>query len=71
MYGTNAGARKEGSDGLPGHRHVDRDSIAFLDAVRLEKVGDTADFAEELAVADFAAFTRLVGLVDDGGLGFE
>lgn len=66
--GTDTRAGEECSDGLPCHRHVDRDGVALFDTIRLEDVGDAADFAEQLLVADFGAFTWLVGLVDDSGL---
>ena len=38
--GTNASACEEGSDGLPGHRQVDGDSVALLDTPGLEYVCD-------------------------------
>ena len=66
--GTNASACEEGSDGLPGHGHVDRDGVALLHAVGLEDVGEAAHFAEELAERDLAALAGLVCLVDDGRL---
>ena len=53
---------------MPGHGEVYGDGVALLDAEGLEDVRDAADFAQELAIADFTAFTRLVGLVDDCGL---
>jgi hypothetical protein len=65
---TNASASKEGSHGLPGHGEVDRDSIALLDAKRLENIGDRTDLAEQFCVGDFTAITGFVSFVDDRGL---
>jgi hypothetical protein len=65
---TNTSTGKESRNGLPCHREIDGDGIAFLDAERLENIGDWADFAEKLRVANFAAFTRFIGFIDDSGL---
>ena len=68
VQGTDTRAGQEGRDGLPGHRHVDRDGVALADAVVLEDVGKPGDLAEELAVANVLVLAGLVGLVDDGSL---
>lgn len=68
MDGTDTGAGHEGSHGLPGHRQVDGDGVALLDAPRLEDVGDAAGLAEELAVADLGALRGLICFVDDSSL---
>lgn len=68
MDGTDTSTGEEGSDGLPGHRQVYGDGIAFLDAERFEDIGDAANLAEEFSVCDLAALTGLISFVDDGSL---
>ena len=68
MDRTNTGAGEEGGDSLPGHGHVDGDSVAFLHAVRLQNVCDAAHLAKQLAEADFAALTGFIGLVNNSSL---
>ncbi len=53
---------------MPGHREVDGDGVALLDTIGLEDVGDAAGLAEQLAIADLSALTRLISFVDDGSL---
>ena len=69
--GAEAGAGEEGGDCLPGHGHVDGDSVTLLDAPLLENVRDAAGLAKELAIADLAALAGLISLVDDGCLYVE
>ena len=49
------------------HRHVDRDAVARLDAELLQHVGELADFAVQILVAQHAGVARLA-FPDDGGL---
>lgn len=68
MNRPDPGAREECSDCMPGHGQVNGDGITLFDAEFLEDIGDATDFAEELAVCDFFAFSWLVGFVDNGHL---
>lgn len=68
VYGTNAGAGKESSDGLPGHGQVYGDGISFLDAETLEDVRDRANLAKKFGVSDETTFTGLIGLINNGCL---
>lgn len=61
-------AGEKDCDGLPRHRKVNGDGIAFLETEGFENIGDAADFAEKLGVSDFPSFSGLISLVDDGGL---
>ena len=54
--------------GFGDHRQVDRDRVAFLDALVLEDVGEAADVLVKLLVGDIFGITRLVALEDDRGL---
>src|SRR3954469_22921405 len=63
----NAGARLHRHDRLHGHRHVDEDAIALLDAARLERIREPADFLVELLVGDLGDLA-VIGLEDDGHL---
>jgi hypothetical protein len=67
--GTDASAGEEGSDGLPCHRKIDGDSIAFPDTEGLEHIGNAGDFVEQLRVGDVSVFIWFIGFVDDGSLG--
>src|SRR5256885_5616947 len=62
------GAREHGDRELGHHRHVDRDPVALLDAVPLERRGEPADFAVEVPVGQDAAVPGLA-FPDQGGLG--
>jgi hypothetical protein len=53
---------------LGDHRQVDRDAVALADAEPLEGVGEAAHVAVQLAVADAAAFLRVVAFPQDRGL---
>ena len=66
--GTDTSASEESGNGVPGHGHVNGNSVTLLDPHALEDVRDAADFAEKLSIGDFAAVVRFIGLVDDGGL---
>jgi len=62
---TNASASKKRGYGLPSHGEIDGDSVPFLDTERLQDIGDRANLAEKLRIANFATFTGFVGLVND------
>ena len=67
--GADAGAGQHGDGQLRRHAHVNGDAVAFLDAERLEDVGELLNFAMELLIgkgADFAGLT----FPDDGGFVF-
>jgi hypothetical protein len=63
--GTNARTSEEGGDGLPGHRKVDRDSVAFLDTEGLEYIGNAGDFVQQFSKGDLTARARLISFVDN------
>ena len=50
------------------HRHVQHHAIACLHAEGFERVGELADFAVQLFVADVPAHARIVAFEDDRGL---
>ena len=70
MDGTDARTGEEGSDGLPCHGKIDRDSVAFLDTKGLEYIGDAGDFMQQLSVGDVSALGWFISFVYDGSLGF-
>ena len=47
------------------HRHIDGDTVAFLDAVRLHHVGELADLAVQLFVGDARVLLGIVAFPDD------
>src|SRR6185295_4494787 len=66
---TDTGAGEHGVSRLGDHRQVDRDSVAALDPLRLQHIGEAADFLMQLAIGDVARFCRrIVRLPDDGDL---
>ena len=66
--GTDAGAGEEGRNSLPGHGKVYGDRGSFLDAKRLENIGNFADFAHEFSIGDERACIGFIGFVNDGRL---
>jgi hypothetical protein len=68
VHCANARARKESCNGLPGHREVYGDGIAFFHAKFLEDVGYARYLAEEFGVCDLTTFTWLICFVDDRSL---
>ena len=52
MNRADARAGEHRVGGLRDHRHVDGDAVALLDAVRLQHVGEAADFVVQLAIGD-------------------
>ena len=61
------GTGQHRDDQLGDHRHVDRDDVALLHPQALEDVGELADLAEQVLIAEHAALARLA-LPDDRGL---
>ena len=55
---------------LRNHAHVDRDAIAFLDAERLQHIGEPADFVMQLLIGQRANFAGLA-FPDDRGFVFS
>ena len=68
MHRTDPSTGKECGGSVPGHRKVDGDGVALLDAEGLEDIRDAADLAEQLAVRDKITFAWFIGFVDDGSL---
>lgn len=68
VHSTNTSASEEGSGRVPCHGQVNTDGIALVHTKLLKDVGDPASLAEKLGVGDSRALTRLIGLVDNGGL---
>ena len=65
--GADARAGEQGDGQLGRHAHVDGDAIAFLDAERLEGVGELLHFGVELGVGEAANLAGLA-LPDERGL---
>lgn len=68
MDGTDAGAGKEGGNGVPSHGEVDADCVALADAKLLEDICDSACLAQKLSIGHNSSLAGLVSLVDNGGL---
>src|SRR5262245_25807287 len=69
MDRSDAGAGEHGVSRFGDPREVVRDSVAALDPLRLQHIGDAADFLMELAIGNVARFCRrIVRLPDDGDL---
>ena len=67
VRGADPGTGQRRDDQLGDHRHVDRHDVALLDAQALEHVGELADLAEQVLVAEHPALAGLA-LPDQGGL---
>ena len=63
---ADARAGEQGDGQLRRHAHVDGDAVAFLDAERLEGVGEALDFGVQLGVGEAANLAGLA-LPDEGG----
>lgn len=50
---------------MPGHGQIHRHGIALFDTKGFEYIGDRADFAQELCIADLSAFIGLIGFIND------
>ncbi len=59
VCGPDARTSQHGDGGLGNERHVDGDAVAGLDAELLEGVGELADFAVQVLVAQHARIARL------------
>jgi hypothetical protein len=70
VNGANACTGEEGSNSLPCHGKIDRDSVAFPDTKGLEHIGDAGDFMQQLSVSDVPAFSWFISFVDNGSLGY-
>ena len=73
MSGANAGAGLHGGDNFDRHWHIDQHAVAFLDAVRLQRVRKLTDLVIELPVADLGdlAVVCLENNSNLVGLGFK
>ncbi len=58
-------AGEHGIGRLGDHRHIDRDRVALLDALRLQHIGETADMLVQFAIGDVARLGRIVAFPDD------
>ena len=65
--GADARAGEQGDGQLGRHAHVDGDAVAFLDAERLEGVGEFLHFGVQFGVGEAANFAGLA-FPDDRGL---
>jgi hypothetical protein len=69
MDGPDAGAGQHGDGGLRDHRQVDRHPVAFLYAVRTQRIGKAADSVVELPIGEvLRRLGRVVRLEDQRGL---
>src|SRR5215467_5741993 len=68
MDGADAGAGEHGNRRLGNHGQVNRDAIAFLDAARLQHIGEAAYFGVQLLVGKLFVVLRIVALPQDGRL---
>ncbi len=68
MHGADARAGKHGDRRFRDHRHVNGDAVAFLDAARLEHVGEAADLGVQLLVGELLVVLGVVAFPDDRGL---
>ena len=68
MHSTDAGAGEHADGRLGNHRHVDRDTITFLYANRLQNIGKSADALMQFGVADSEIDVGIVAFPDNGGL---
>ena len=65
---ANPGAGQHGDRQLRNHLQVHANPVAFLDAERLEDIGEFAHFTVELPVGQLGILPGLVAFPDDGGL---
>ncbi len=54
MHRPDAGAGEHGDGGFGHHRQVDRDPVALRHALRLQQVGEAADFTVQVAIGQAA-----------------
>jgi hypothetical protein len=67
VHGADARAGEQGDGQLRRHAHVDGHAVAFLDAERLEGVGELLHFDVQLGVGEAANLARLA-FPDERGL---
>ncbi len=65
MDGPDPGAGEHRRRRLGDHRHVDHHAVAALDPALLQQVREAAGLLVQLAIGDWSAIARLVGLEDD------
>src|SRR5262249_52597772 len=68
MDGADSGAGEHGNRRLGNHRQVNSDAIAFLDAARLQHIGEAGDFSVQLLVGKRFVVLRIIALPQDGGV---
>ncbi len=68
MHRTDAGTGQHGIGGFGDHGHIDTDAVAFLDALVLHGIGQTADMAVQLAIGDCRIILRVVAFPEYCGL---
>src|SRR5262245_29468372 len=68
MDGADAGTGEHGNRRLGNHRQVNGDAIAFLDAARLQHIGEAAYFGMQLLIGKLFVVLRIVALPQDGRL---
>ncbi len=61
---TDAGTRLHGGHTFDGHGDVDDHAVTFLNALRLQRIGDLAGLGQQASVADLGDFAA-IGLEDD------
>ena len=67
MYRANAGAGQHRDRGFRYHRHINRNYVTFFNAQFEQGIGEAADVAVQLFIADMFALAGVVAFPDDGG----
>src|SRR5438552_12104638 len=67
MRSSQPGARKHGNRQFGDHRHVQGDAVSRANAKAFKDVGELADLAVQILIAEHAAIARF-SFPDDGGL---
>ncbi len=65
MDGANARAGQHGEAGFQNHRHIDRNAVAFLDAMGFQDIGKAADLAMEFTIGQLFRRARTIRFPDD------
>lgn len=62
VNGTDAGTRQHGNWQFQHHWHVNRNSVAFADAMSLQHIRKTAHFLQQLLVGYLTEVIRMIAL---------
>ena len=67
MHRANTGAGQHRNRGFRHHRHINRHHITFFNAQLEQGIGEAADVAVQLFIADMFALAGVIAFPDDGG----